>query len=215
MRTAPGADRRPTEFTVRFHARLTGAAVVPPGDDPAPPAPPAPAPAAPPPPPTPVLVEPDPRPPEPDVDGERVEAALSQVRDAVGEYRKDQAGRLRDWQRAAVELALTIATRLLHERVASGEFPIEAKVRDMVAQLGEDAALTVRLNPADLAALTSRLAGGSLDDGRDDPKFVPDDSLGRGECRVEGREAMLLSDVSRELQEIRDELLRSIAHARP
>jgi flagellar biosynthesis/type III secretory pathway protein FliH len=152
---------------------------------------------------------------EPDYDGERVEAALAGVRDAVGEYRKDQAGRLRDWQRAAVELALTIATRLLHERVASGEFPMEAKVRDMVAQLGEDAAVTVRLNPADLAVLASRLAGGPLTEGADDPKFVPDDALGRGECRVEGREAMLLSDVSRELQEIRDELLRSIAHARP
>jgi flagellar biosynthesis/type III secretory pathway protein FliH len=56
--------------------------------------------------------------------------------------------------------------------------------------------------------------GRALFAGRDAPRLVADPALGRGECRVECRESMLLSDVTRELHEIRDELLRSLAHAR-
>lgn len=147
-------------------------------------------------------------------DRQRIEALLEQVRQSVRELRVDQANRLKEWQRAAIELALTIATRLLHERVQSGEFPIEARVRDMIVQLEEDAPATIHLNPADLDLLTSRLGGTPLVPGRDDPRFVANPELARGECRVESRETLLLSDVTRELQEIREELLRSVGYAR-
>jgi len=146
-------------------------------------------------------------------DRTRIEEILGRLQEATAELRKDQTERLRQWQRAAVELAMTIATRLLHERVVSGDFPMEAKVRDMVGQLEDESPVAIRLNPADLQLLESRLGDEPLLPGRDDPRLVPDPTLARGECRVEGKEAMLLSDVGRELQEIRDELLRSLAHA--
>ena len=38
-------------------------------------------------------------------------------------------------------------------------------------------------------------------------------TLARGECRVEGRESMLLADLPGQLQQIREELLRSLSHA--
>jgi flagellar biosynthesis/type III secretory pathway protein FliH len=227
MRTTPAAHpgtRRPSfEYRVRFTGRLVDAVLVPAEEVSVP----QPRPAAPPSrTPTPASIPvPAPRvePPAPtapqntrdaDTDREHVEAALEQIRAGVAALREDQAGRLREWQRAAIELALTIATRLLHERIAAGEFPIEARVRDMIAQLEEDAPATVRLNPADLALLESRLGGEPLLSGRDDPRLVPDPELGRGECRVESRETILLSDLTRELQEIRDELLRSLGNAR-
>ena len=109
---------------------------------------------------------------------------------------------------------MTMSTRLLHERIISGDFPMEAKVRDMVKQLEGEPPVAVRLNPEDLQLLAKRLGDEPLLAGMDDLKLIPDASLARGECRVEGKEAMLLSDVGRELQEIRDELLRSLAHAR-
>ncbi|MBX9580960.1 MAG: hypothetical protein K2X87_11685 [Gemmataceae bacterium] len=216
----PRTDRPPFECRVRFPARLTGASIVP-ADAPltpasknrgveAPRSPQAPeqqgahAPRSP---------EPDaPRSPGSDADRERLEAALGEVRRAVAGLREDQAGRLREWQRAAVELAATLATRLLHDRIAAGDFPMEAKVRDMLAQAGDEPA-TVHLNPADLDLLQARL-GGPLVPGRDDPRFVADPSLSRGDCRVESREAVLVSEITRELQEIRDDLLRSFGHAR-
>jgi flagellar biosynthesis/type III secretory pathway protein FliH len=148
-------------------------------------------------------------------DREHLESVLGQVRAAVDELRQDRESRLQEWQRAAIELAMTIAARLLHDRIVSGDFPIDAKVRDMIAQLGEDVPVSVRLNPADLELLKNRLGSEPLSPNRDDPRFVPDPALNRGACQVEGRESMLLSDVSRELQEIRDDLLRSLNNARP
>lgn len=163
---------------------------------------------------------PAPAPAAPDLTGEfeadraRIEAVLESVRAAADAVRKDLNGRLREWQRAAVELAMATATRLLHDRVVSGEFPVEEKVREMIDQLNEGGPVTIRLNPADLQLLEDRLGGEPLLPGRDDPRVVPDPSLGRAEVRVEGREGMLLADVTRELSEIREQLLKDLGHAR-
>ncbi len=209
--------RPPAEFRVRFHARLANATLTTP-DAPLPAA----KPILPPPPPPPVVAfVPEPVPaPAPDLtaeflaDRERIEAVLETVRTAAADVRKDLNGRLREWQRAAVELAMATATRLLHDRVVTGEFPVEEKVREMVEQLHEDGPITVRLNPADLELLEHRLGGEPLLPGRDDPRVIPDPTLARAECRVEGREGMLLTDVTRELIEIREQLLKDLGNAR-
>lgn len=234
MRSPPspkGSDRPAFECRVRFSGRLLGAAIIShdetaPARAPARAAPPA---AAVPPHPAPAPAPAAPHPPQatvpPDfwktdqarelqIDRQRIEEVLGKLQAAAADLRKDQAERLREWQRAAVELATTVATRLLHERVVSGDFPMEAKVRDMVAQLEDDVPVSIRLNPQDLQLLESRLGEEPLLPGQDDPRLVADASLARGECRVEGKETMLLSEVGRELQEIREELLRSLAHAR-
>jgi len=144
----------------------------------------------------------------------RIESVLAQLKPSVEKLRQEQSQRLVEWQRAAIELAMTLATRLLRDKIVSGEFPIETKVRDMIAQMDDDSPATLYLNPSDIELLEARLEGAPLLPGREDPRVVPDATLSRGECRVEGREGMLLSDLTRELQEIRDDLLRSLAHAR-
>ncbi len=215
------------EYTVYFAAPLSGATVVPAGtplefarvSTPSPPpaaskpAPPAPVSVA-----TPKSSVSAPRSeiiaPTGSFERNNLEILLENIRAEVARLRREESDRLQAWQRAAVELAMTIATRLLHERVVSGEFPLEAKVRDMVSQLGENGPLTIRLHPADLETLSRRLGGRPLLPNKSDPQVLPDASLARAECQVEGKESMLLSDVTRELQEIRDELLRSLAHAR-
>jgi flagellar biosynthesis/type III secretory pathway protein FliH len=147
-------------------------------------------------------------------DRARIDELFGKVRASVNDLRKDQAERIRQWQRAAIELAVTISTRVLHERIEADAFPIEAKVRDMLNQLEGDVPVKIRLNPTDLDLLRRKLGGKPLLDGPDDPNLVADPSLARGDCCVEGKEAMLLSDLGRELVEIREELLRSLAHAR-
>lgn len=225
MRAAhPRTDQPPFECRVRFTGRLADAVLVSP-DSPLPSV--RPRPAVPTPPPAP---QPPSAPPQPPVnpaefwkteiaheltaDRAKVEALLGELRRSMAAFREDQAGRLREWQRAAVELATTIATRLLHERITANDFPVEVRVRDMLDQVEQDAPATVYLNPDDLALLESRLAGEPLLPDRDDPRLVPDPDLSRGACRVEGKESVLLSDLTRELQEIRDELLRSLGNAR-
>jgi flagellar biosynthesis/type III secretory pathway protein FliH len=151
-------------------------------------------------------------------DRERIETILKEVSEVVKSLREEHDLRLQQWQRAAVEMAMTTAARLLHERIVSGDFPIDAKVRDMVAQLGEDEPVVVRLNPLDLELLKSRMERASdepLFTGPGAPRFIGDSTLSRGECHVEGHDSMLLSDITRELQDIREDLLRRIENARP
>lgn len=214
-------DRPPFECRVRFHAHLANAVIVPP-DAPLPPlsrrAPALTPPVAPPPPPAPV----DPADfwksdiaRELATDRERIDTTLSHVREAVAALRDDHAGRLNELRRAAAELAAVMATRLLHDTVLADEFPVERKVRDMLAQLDSPAPAVVHLHPDDVRLLESRLAGDPLDPTRPDVTIDPDPALGRGDCRVEAGDAMLVSTLVQEIQELRDELLRSFGHARP
>lgn len=150
-------------------------------------------------------------------DRNRIEAVLKELSTAAANIQQDHANRLPQWQAAAVELASMMASRLLHERFAADDFPIDSKVRDMIVQLGEDPVAVVRLNPLDLDLLRSRLdrlGDDPILTGPGAPRFVTDSALERGECQVEGRESMLLSNVTRELQEIREEMLRSLGNAR-
>jgi flagellar biosynthesis/type III secretory pathway protein FliH len=139
---------------------------------------------------------------------------ISALRLAVAELQRQQQQRLHEWQRAAIELALTMASRLLYERLQSGEFPIDARVREMVAQLENEPVIAIRLHPQDLKLLEQRLKEQSLWPEGEQPRFIADPTLARGECRVEGRETILLSNVVQQLEEIRDELLRSLGYAR-
>ena len=221
-RTAPGGRFRPREFRVTFSRPLRDARLIAVGTQPIPPSPattPAPTPVAPA-----ATFTPAPQPPAEFVpndtskeilaDRERIEDVLGNVRAAVQSLRAEQAARIQELRRVAVELATTIASRLLHERIESGDLPIEAKVRDMIDQLGDDEPVVIRLNPADLELLNDRLGDIPLTADRANPRFVADSNLGRGDCHVDGRESMLVSDVARELEEIRDELLRSLKNAR-
>lgn len=84
----------------------------------------------------------------------------------------------------------------------------------MAGRMEDDEVVTVRMNPADLALLERRLDGQPLFPDRDDPALVADPTLGRAECRIEGRALVLLSDLPRQLTQIRDDLIGSLAHAR-
>ncbi len=147
-------------------------------------------------------------------DRDRIESVLARFTQGIEQLRADEAQRLDQVQRVAIELAMTMAARLLHRAVTDGEFPMEVKVRDMIDRLEGEPPVSVRLNPADLELLESRLGGTPLLTGAADPRLIPDPALARGDCQVHGKEAMLLSNVERELQEIRDELLGGLGHAR-
>lgn len=147
-------------------------------------------------------------------DRKAIEATLKAVQNAVDELQKQHTARLADWQKAAVELALTLAAKVLHERVTADEFPIDAMIRDMAGEMHEDEIISIRLNPRDLQLLEQRLDGEPLFPGLADPKLIADPTLGRAECRVEGRANVTVCDLPRQLSQFREDLLRSLAHAR-
>ncbi len=144
-------------------------------------------------------------------DRKAIDAVLGSLTAAVDELQQQHTDRIAQWRAAAVELAVTIAAKLLHERIAADEFNLEGMIRDMAAEMAGDEVVSVRLNPHDLELLEKRLDGQPLLSGSTDPQLVVDHTLARGECRVEGRSSVSLSDLPRQLGQIREDLLRRVA----
>lgn len=145
-------------------------------------------------------------------DRRAIDAVLGSLTSAVETLQAEHTERMAQWRAVAVELAVSIAAKLLHERIAADEFNVEQMVRDMAADMIDDEVVCVRLNPHDLELLEKRLDGQPLLSGADDPQLIADPTIGRGGCRVEGRSAVSLSDLPRQLGQIREDLLRRIAH---
>lgn len=147
-------------------------------------------------------------------DRRAIETVLGSLTAAADDLTRQHAERMDQWRTAAVELGVSIAAKLLHERITAGDFAVEQMIRDMAADMTDDEVVSVRLNPKDLELLESRLDGQPLLSRPTDPQLIADPTLGRGECRVEGKASLSLSDLPRQLGQIREDLLRSIAHAR-
>jgi Flagellar assembly protein FliH len=146
-------------------------------------------------------------------DRRAIETVLGSLTAAVGRVQADPSALLGACRKLAVELATNIAAKLLHERISADQFNLEQMVRDMAADMPEDEVVCVRLNPRDLELLEKRLDGQPLLSGPTDPQLIADHTLARGECRVEGRATVSLSDLPRQLGIIREDLLRRIADA--
>ncbi len=146
-------------------------------------------------------------------DRRAIDAVLNSLTGAIGQLQDDHADRMAECRKLAVELAVSIAAKLLHERVATDKFNLEQMVRDMASEMHDDEVVSVRLNPHDLELLEKRLDGRPLLSGPTDPRLLADHSLARGQCRVEGQSSVSLSDLPRQLGQIREDLLRRVADA--
>jgi flagellar biosynthesis/type III secretory pathway protein FliH len=66
--------------------------------------------------------------------------------------------------------------------------------------------LRIRLNPADLSAISSPLSGEGVTAGRE-VRWVPDPSIAPGGCFVEGPESLVDGRVDKALENIYDKLV--------
>jgi hypothetical protein len=147
-------------------------------------------------------------------DRRAIETVLGSLKTAAGRMQADHSALLLACRKLAVELATSIAAKLLHEKIEANQFNLEQMIRDMAADMPEDEVVSVRLNPHDLGLLEKRLDGQPLLSGPTDPHLIADHTLARGACRVEGRASVSLSDLPRQLGQIREDLLRRVADAR-
>lgn len=132
---------------------------------------------------------------------------------AVSALEARQQQQLIEWQRAAVELGVTIATRILHDKIQAGDFPVETMVRQAAERLNTEEPITLRLHPADLQLLEKRLDGRPLFGPDANIRLTGDPTLGRGDCRAEAGETVVLAELGARLADVRRELLRSLGHA--
>lgn len=149
-----------------------------------------------------------------DDERQQVERVVTHLRSACDKLLADRHTRLEQWQSAAIELAVTMASKLLHHELTTESFRYDDMIRDMAKQLGDDVPVTVRMHPDDVTILEKRLKGEPLFSHDRDPHLVPDGSLPRGEVRVDGKEAVLVSNVTRQLKAMRSDLLGRLGHAR-
>jgi hypothetical protein len=139
---------------------------------------------------------------------------LTVLCDTVAELRKQQQQRLREMQTVAVELAMAIASHLVHERIKVSDFAIEALVHKVVHRLEPKHTVIVHLHPDDLELLQRRMSerdGAGLS--KQELRFVPDAALQRGDCRAETGDVSVVYQLEDQLAEIRQHLIRSLSDA--
>jgi flagellar biosynthesis/type III secretory pathway protein FliH len=141
-----------------------------------------------------------------------IERALAGMKEAVRSLEEQQQHRLADLRRAAVELGVTIASRLVHEKVLAADFAVETLVQKAIDQLEPQQPVTVRLHPKDKALLEQRLGAPLLHDAME-VRVVADAGLDRGSCKAESGDVSVWSNLEDQLAEIRRHLLRSVEHA--
>lgn len=142
---------------------------------------------------------------------ERLQLNLDELtQELLGQQRQ----RLAEMQRVAVEVAVAIASRLLHQRLEQGDLAVESLVRQVAERLETHEALTVYLHPADLALLVQQgEAGQPWLPGEGKLKLVADEALKRGDCRAETGDMSLCLNLDKQLDEVRKHLLEALPDA--
>lgn len=132
---------------------------------------------------------------------QHLEAICARLQALLTQFPERQAKELDDWRHAAVELALAVAARVLRRAIDAGEFPIEQMVQEMIAPLAASGEVCVYLNPQDLRAFGDCPAG---------LRLAADPALGRGDCRVEDGNRLLIARLPEYLREVREAMIRSL-----
>lgn len=145
-------------------------------------------------------------------------AGLAEFRDHVGEahralesaaeaIRQAHEQFLDNLEPQVVEIAKTVAARILRREARSDPELVRRTVRAALENLAERSKAIVRLNPADIEALTER--GVSLEGefrGFERVEVTPDDSVPRGGCTVETKTIDIDARLDTQLARIFDAL---------
>jgi flagellar biosynthesis/type III secretory pathway protein FliH len=145
----------------------------------------------------------------------QIEQTLAAVVEEVREIERRRQQSLHELRQVAVELAIAIASRILHERIGKDEYPVEQLIDNALNQLDFESPLSVALHPKDLELLACRMKGKPPPWAQhSELRLVPDSTLTRGSCRIEGPKHEVLTDSNVLLTEIRQFLLDHLADAR-
>jgi flagellar biosynthesis/type III secretory pathway protein FliH len=144
-----------------------------------------------------------------------IEAAFAAIDERIQEIEQRRKQSLTELRQAAVELAVSIASRFIHERISAGEFAVEKLVEHVLAKCELRHPVEIRLHPADLELLERRSQGKRIPwRNHESYKLVADGTLQRGDCRVEAGEFGVLSMIETQLSELRQHLLENLDDAR-
>ena len=137
-----------------------------------------------------------------------LERLLANFDELTSDLHSQQRQRLAEMQRVAVEVAVAVASRLIHQRIEAGDVAVQSLVRQVAERLESRETLTVYLHPADLALLEQQAGDCQrLIPGEGSLKLIADASLNRGDCRAETGDMNLVLRIDQQLEEMRKHLL--------
>jgi flagellar assembly protein FliH len=142
---------------------------------------------------------------------QRAEAMLRRLATTIEELTSVRRTIVASTERDMVQLSLAIARRIVQREVTIDHDLVLTIARVALERLGGSATATIRLNPNDYAAVNAR---GDEWAGR--VTIVPDDSVGRGGCKVESDVGFIDATVDAQFNQIANELLGTgQVHASP
>ncbi len=135
--------------------------------------------------------------------GKRAEAMLRRVAQTLTDLGSLRETLIQQTERQMVQLALTIARRIVYREVTLDPELIAAMAHVALKKLGTTSPATIRLNPADYTVVAhdgERWAGMPV-------KVVPDPAIARGGCLVESEFGRIDASIDRQFEEMTRALL--------
>lgn len=135
--------------------------------------------------------------------GKRAEAMLRRVAQTLTDLSSLRETLIQQTERQMVQLALTIARRIVYREVSLDPELIAAMAHVALKKLGTSSPATIRLNPEDYTVVThegERWGGAQV-------TVVPDPAIARGGCLVESEFGRIDASIDRQFEEMTRALL--------
>jgi len=151
----------------------------------------------------------------PPPDPGEIRLLLANLGELVQEHEQRRRDSLGELQQLAVELAIAVASQVVHQAIAEDQFGVRKLVDGLLDRLGLAEPITIALHPQDLELLEDHLV-------REPPPpewdarlltFVPDPRLVRGSGRATSARGEILSEAALHLAELRRHLLEGLDDA--
>lgn len=130
---------------------------------------------------------------------QRAEAMLRRLAGTIDELTELRRTIVRQTERQMVELALSVARRVVLREVTLDPEIVAAMAHVALERLGQDSPATVRLNPDDYAAVMSHRGEGWAGS---HVTVLPDAAVARGGCLVESDFGLVDGSIDAQLQEL-------------
>ena len=131
--------------------------------------------------------------------GRRADAMLRRMASTLEELAAVRQQMIQQAERQMVQIALTIAKRILHREVTLDPDLTVAMARVALDRLGEQSGATIRLHPEDYAAA---VGGGQEAWSSEQVTVISDENVSRGGCRIESAFGFVEAGVEAQFDEI-------------
>jgi flagellar assembly protein FliH len=136
----------------------------------------------------------------------RLAGSVRAVEEVIARFREESPRWQESLEKNLVALATALAREIVGRELKGSVDDMNSLVQRAVSEFPLTAALRIRLNPADLAALSSPLGGSAVESGRH-VRWVPDPEIAPGGCVVEGPESIVDGRVEKALDRIYTKLI--------